>query len=134
MAQLTHTGLPSQEASSSKALVNAYERITAVSEATASSTEVDVSFYVTTAQSLYQTGYNQYNEGNYAQAAANGKVTASLARIASILAGNDDRAGFGGPDGMSGERGNRRGQPMMTSDDEATPGAYEPETVPAPDF
>ncbi len=132
VAQLTHTGLPSHEASTSRELARTHERITAVSEATASSTEVDVSFYVTTAQALYQTAYDQFNEGNYAQAAANGKATGSLVGIASILTG--DRSGFGGPNGMRGDRGSRRGQPMMKPDDEATPALDEPETVPAPDF
>ncbi len=139
VAQLSYPGLPSQEGAASRVLARAFERIGDVT-ATADTADADVSFYVTTAQGVYQTAYDQYNDGAYAQALANGKAIVALTGAAAILSGDEGlRLPGTFDDGHFGRGRLDVGMQLPMDvfpmpDMEAWPDEDEPETVPAPDF
>lgn len=95
-AQLTYAGLPSQEAPSSRMLANAHEMIQSVSDETASATDTDVTFSVSTAQALYTSAYELYTGGAYAQASAIARAGTDLARVGWFLANGGERIAIGG--------------------------------------
>src|SRR5918993_796983 len=95
-AQLTYAGLPSQEAPSSRMLANAHEMIQSVSDETASATDTDVTFSVSTAQALYTSAYELYTGGAYAQASAIARAGTDLARVGWFLANGGERSAIGG--------------------------------------
>jgi TolA-binding protein len=138
IAQQTYAGLPSQEAAASRVLANAHEAITTVIEEVDTAGDTDVSFYVTTAQELYENAYARYTSEAYAQAAAKAKAATELAWIPLVL--TDTEGGFGshigrrvGPD--HGPRGGFNG-PAPGPDRDRLSGSKEdePVTVPEPNF
>jgi hypothetical protein len=149
-AQLTYTGLPSQQAPSSRVLANAYEMVQAVSDETASATDTDVTFSVSTAQALYASAYELYSGGAFAQATATARAGTGLARVAWFLASDEEMIGvgrrrgvgirdiFAGPGGPDLDRHGRGdlllpGHRIVTEEIEAIDRG-EPVTVPEPEF
>ncbi|MDP8910241.1 MAG: hypothetical protein M3N47_14265 [Chloroflexota bacterium] len=150
-AQLTYAGLPSQEAPASRVLANAYEMVQAVSEDAGDSTDTDVSFSISTAQTLYGSAYELYTGGAYAQASVTARASAELGRVAWALAGGSDELRLLGPrdGGLPGPfgpgdfhgadpRAGRRirakiGDRIGTTDADASE-RNEPVTVPEPNF
>ena len=105
-AQLTAYGLPSQQTRASEILAAAFETIEAVSTDVAGATDADVATAITIAQQLYQSAYDLYNAGTYAQAAKTAQVAVRVARTGALfniipilardrLALHPDRIGFG---------------------------------------
>jgi hypothetical protein len=84
-AQLSNYGLPSQQAGASRTLVAAYNQIHETSNRVNAGTDENAKAFVTTAQNLYQTAYDLYNAGTYAQAARTAEVALQVAGIADIL-------------------------------------------------
>ncbi len=84
-AQLSDYGLPSQQAGASRTLVAAYNQIDELSERVNAGTDENAKALATTAQNLYQTAYDLYNAGTYAQAARTAEVASQVAGIAGIL-------------------------------------------------
>ena len=147
-AQLTYAGLPSQDAPSSRILAKAHEMIQAVTDETASATDTDVTFAVSTAQALYTSAYELYTGGAYAQAAATARAGTGLARVGWFLASGGKRFGtgdrrdgemrdiFGGPGGPGGMDRGGMGLPGQIIGDGDAEGVErgEPVTVPEPEF
>jgi hypothetical protein len=84
-AQLSDYGLPSQQAGASRTLVAAYNQIDEVSERVNAGTDENAKALATTAQNLYQTAYDLYNAGTYAQAARTAEVAWQVAGLADVL-------------------------------------------------
>jgi hypothetical protein len=85
-AQLSYPGLPSDQNWASRALVNAFDFIDQIgASATGASGDIDVVFYIETAQSLYTDAYDLYGSGAYAQAGLTGRAAARLGAVATIL-------------------------------------------------
>jgi hypothetical protein len=84
-AQLSDYGLPSQQAGASRALVAAYNQIHETSDRVNAGTDDNAKAFATTAQGLYQTAYDLYNAGTYAQAARTAEVALQVAGLADIL-------------------------------------------------
>ncbi len=100
-ARLTYAGLPSQEGRASRTLAAAYEQIDAVSGPSSSTSDVDTSFYVTTAQALYGEAFDLYGAGSFNQASETAATAARIAATGGFLAGSSSW-----PDeGMRGSRG-----------------------------
>ena len=150
-AQQTYAGLPSQEAPASRTLANAYEMVQAVSEETASATDTDVTFAVSTAQAFYASAYELYTGGAYARATATARASTGLARGAWFLANDEEIFGFdeprgggrrevfGGPGGPGLDRNGRGGGlrlpgHMIGPGDIEEADRGEPVTVPEPEF
>lgn len=129
IAQLTYAGLPSQEASASRVLARAHELIDAVADE-----DAGPGFYLTTAQQVYEEAYNQYADGAYAQALANGRAIVGLVGAASILSGAGERWLLGMPGVDRFGRGGRDRVLELPTGEEQLLDDSEPEPVPAPDF
>ena len=94
-AQMADYGLPSQQARASRILERANEVIEAFSSEVSGSTDANVTTAIQLAQRLYQTAYDRYNAGTYAEAMGTASVAAKLARIAAMLSGSLERRGRG---------------------------------------
>ena len=85
---LTAPTADQQKARSSNELARTYQQIVDEGntvKANSSSAAGDLSFYVTTAQSLYKQAYDLYNAGKYDQASQTVRAAGSVARIADEL-------------------------------------------------
>jgi hypothetical protein len=138
-AQITYPGLPSEEARSSRILAHAFEAIEEAGTAAGSATDIDTSFYITTAQSTYTTAYDLYTAGSWAQAALTAKSASGIAAAATILTSTaEQRFGFGmrgvdKPGGLfDGGMAGHQDKPFDDDDDPGDPTT--PVEVPAPDF
>jgi len=144
IAQLTYAGLPSQEAAASRTLARAHELISAISDETGGASELDTAFYVTTAQELYATAYDDYSNSAYARAAATAKAAVTLVQVPWTV--NDIGEGHRGLPGFPSRPGrdvipgmDREGGIHISGTGrgrDVAPGTEpdEPVTVPAPDF
>jgi hypothetical protein len=95
-AQLTDYGLPSQQAGTSRLLVDVYYQVQELTNQATADASVDVSFYVTTAQALYTAAHDQYTNGLYAQSAQTALVASQVARIGDMMyAVSQGGTGFG---------------------------------------
>jgi hypothetical protein len=137
-AQLITAGLPSQQAPASRILAEAFDAIDEVGQETADAGDADVDFYVTTAQSLYQSAFDLYGGGAYGQAARTARVAARLAGIGAFLAAPADEVDFGDERGRGRRGGGRDGGPGFGGDHDEDEGQDEdqeaPVEVPEPTF
>jgi hypothetical protein len=135
-AQLAAYGLPSQQASASRTLADAFETIDEAGTEVGESTDTDATALVTVAQQLYQSAFDLYGAGTYVQAARTARVASTLASVGVLLVTSEGAGGFGpGVDG--GNRGRGRGRPGPPDDGDQPLGdesGEEPVEVPEPTF
>ncbi|MEJ7838856.1 MAG: hypothetical protein WKF81_08570, partial [Thermomicrobiales bacterium] len=136
LGQIMYSGLPSEEAHASQSLARVYQRITAITTGIdGAASAIDVSAFVSIAQTSYTAAYDQFIAGAWAQARQTGIGAVELMSAAAVLT-SDDAMAFGHvrpKDWMVFGR-HQRGEGMMPGDRDRGREDDAPVDLPAPDF